>query len=119
VAPWWDLSRAYPCGRLLCSAVTFPSALPPLKGMDPIVHTIQPAPDASPDARSALVEARSRPVRVGVEGIITQLRRREMQRDGTPPDAAQEDVTSADASTDQTRTSLRSRFPSFWLITTA
>lgn len=120
VAPWWDLSKAYACGRLLCSDVAFPSVLPPLKGMDPMVLTVQPTPDASLEATRALVEARSRTVRVGVEGIIEQLRRRELplHRDGMPSDTAPKDVAIADAK-DERRTWLRSRFPSFWLITTA
>ncbi len=120
MAPWWDLSKAYACGRLLCSDVAFPSVLPPLKGMDPMVLTIQPAPDASLEAMSAMVEARSRTVRVGVEGIIEQLRRQELrlQREGTPSDSAPKEVAT-EAGTDMTRTWPRSQFPSFWLITTA
>ena len=86
-APWWDLSKAYACGRLLCSDVAFPAVLAHLRAVDPMVLTIQPAPEASLESQRALVEARSRTVRVGVDGIIQQLRRRrkrEAGAEGTP-----------------------------------
>ena len=120
VAPWWDLSKAYPCGRLLCSDVVFPSVLSRLKGMDPMVLTIQPAPDASLEAMRAMVEARTRTVKVGVKGIIEQLRRRELhlQRNGTPSDTAPRKVATGET-IEKKQTFLRSRFPSFWLITSA
>ncbi|WP_216900763.1 mechanosensitive ion channel domain-containing protein [Synechococcus sp. CCY 9618] len=75
-APWWDLSKAYACGRLLCSEVALPAVLSHFRGVDPMVLTIQPAPQASLGSQRALVEARSRTVRVGVDGIVQQLWRR-------------------------------------------
>jgi small conductance mechanosensitive channel len=62
-----------------------------------MVLTIQPAPEASLESQRVLVEARSRTVRVGVDGIIQQLRRRRKREAGAEGET----------------------FPLFWSLTTA
>jgi small conductance mechanosensitive channel len=70
-AGWPDANRAYPCGRLWCSAVVFPHDI---LSRRLIVLAIQPTGEMTNRDAAQAAEARARTVQRSVDGLIQQMR---------------------------------------------